>query len=525
MTRKRVEWKFRGTSLILGERTLLAGILNVTPDSFSDGGRYDDPDAAAARAVALQEQGADLIDIGAESTRPGSEPISEAEELRRLIPVLKRLKGKLDIPISVDTYKPAVAETAIEHGAAIINDVSGLAWEPDLARTVRDGDAGLILSHTRGKPEEWARMAPMRNVMGEIASELEASIHRARRAGIEADHIVIDPGIGFGKRKEQNSELIARLGELSRLMLPILIGPSRKLFLNQEDPALLDFATAGAVAAAIWNGASIIRVHDVAAMKAAAGVVDEIVRSIPENDDEPRDRRAVRQAIRERDQQEVERKKPVRPPLIGGKPKPAETTSSAGDRPAYSRPFPPREETERPREEPRRYPSRDRESRPPRDARPARGGDQSRDRGEKRTFSDRGATRDRPPRDRESRPPRDARPARGGDQSRDRGDKRTFSDRGGTRDRPPRERSAFPPRDRDSRQQGKSAPRDRDARRSSDRPPRDERGTERPRFRGKRDDDRPSGGGKPPSRGPKGPDRGSGPRGGSRGPSTPRRRD
>ena len=238
--------------------------------------------AAVARALELQEQGADIIDIGAESTKPGSERVSEAEELRRLIPVLKALKGKLDIPISVDTYKVAVAEAALEHGAHIINDVSGLTWEPELAKTVLHYDAGLIINHMRGTPETWAKLPPMRDVMGEIVSELTASLHRATRAGIATDHIVLDPGIGFGKRKEQNSEILARLGELLIAPVPVLVGPSRKAFLAQDSPAATEFATAAAVTTAVLNGASLVRVHDVAAMRPVIPVADAIVAAIPD---------------------------------------------------------------------------------------------------------------------------------------------------------------------------------------------------------------------------------------------------
>lgn len=258
------------------------GVLNVTPDSFSDGGAYLRPDQALQHALALQSAGADILDVGAESTRPGSERISEHEEIERLIPVLKRLKGKIDIPISVDTYKPAVAALAIEHGAAILNDVSGLTWEPDLARIARDSGAGLILNHMRGTPETWLRLPPLRDVMGEIASELEACVHRARRAGVDLAQIVVDPGIGFGKRKEQNSEILARLGELSRLLLPVMVGPSRKSFLAQQTPEALEFATAAAVTAGVLNGACIVRVHNVAAIVPVVQTVDAIVAAIPE---------------------------------------------------------------------------------------------------------------------------------------------------------------------------------------------------------------------------------------------------
>ena len=174
--RKLSFWKLRTREIRLGERTVILGVLNVTPDSFSDGGKYQDPDRALARAIEMEEEGADVIDIGAESTRPGSSRISAAEELRRLVPVLKRLKGKLTLPISVDTYKSEVAELAIEHGAEIINDPSGLTFEPQLARTVANHDAGLILNHMRGRPEAWAKLPPLPDVMGTILRDLDATV-------------------------------------------------------------------------------------------------------------------------------------------------------------------------------------------------------------------------------------------------------------------------------------------------------------------------------------------------------------
>jgi dihydropteroate synthase len=279
MPRKRFEWRLRERTLQLGERTLIMGVLNVTPDSFSDGGKYQDPDRAFARAVELEEQGADLIDIGAESTRPGSTRISEAEELRRLVPVLKRLRGKLTVPLSVDTYKAAVAEKALELGADAINDPSALTFDADLARKVAHANAGLILNHMRGSPETWAKLPPLKNVIRTIVAELEASVHRAVRAGLDRRQLVIDPGLGFGKRKEQNAEVLAQLGELARLELPILVGASRKHFLTRESGTETEFSTAAAVAAAVLNGAHIVRVHDVTAMRAVVEVADEIARS------------------------------------------------------------------------------------------------------------------------------------------------------------------------------------------------------------------------------------------------------
>ncbi|MEN6534854.1 MAG: dihydropteroate synthase [Bryobacteraceae bacterium] len=281
MTRKRYEWKLKSRSIQLGDRTLIAGILNVTPDSFSDGGKYNDPDRAFARALELEEEGADIIDIGAESTRPGSVRISEAEELRRLVPVLKRLKEKLAVPISVDTYKSGVAVKALELGAEIINDPSALTFDPQLSRAVAQHDAGLILNHMRGTPESWAKLPPLPDVMGAILHDLEASVHRARGAGVERARIVVDPGLGFGKRKEQNSDVIARLGQLHRLDLPIFIAPSRKSFLAQQTERLTSFATASAVAASILSGAHIVRVHEVREMRAVAEVADAVLQAMP----------------------------------------------------------------------------------------------------------------------------------------------------------------------------------------------------------------------------------------------------
>ena len=277
--RKRLFWKLKTREIQLGDRTVLMGVLNVTPDSFSDGGKYADPDRAFARAVELEEQGADIVDIGAESTRPGSTRISAAEEMRRLIPVLKRLKGRLGVPISVDTYKAEVAERAFELGAEIINDPSGLTFEPQLARMVSNHDGGLVINHMRGRPETWARLGPMADPMAVIAHDLDAAINRVRGVGIDKSRLVIDPGLGFGKRREQNALIMGRLGELARFDLPIMVGPSRKHFLALEDPEETRFATAGAVAACVLAGAHIVRVHDVPEMRATANVADEILRT------------------------------------------------------------------------------------------------------------------------------------------------------------------------------------------------------------------------------------------------------
>jgi dihydropteroate synthase len=281
MNRRHFAWKLRERELFTGERTLIMAVLNVTPDSFSDGGKYLDPDRAFARAIELEEQGADIIDVGAESTRPGAERVSEAEELRRLIPVLKRLRGKLAVPISVDTYKSAVAEKALEHGAEIINDPSGLTFDAQLARVAASRNAALIINHMRGTPETWAKLPPLKDVIGAIRHDLDAALHRAVRSGVERTRIAIDPGLGFGKRREQNAEILARLDELATLEFPVAVGPSRKSFLphTAEAPiqSLLQCATAAAVTAAILGGAHIVRVHDVAEMKPVVEVADQIL--------------------------------------------------------------------------------------------------------------------------------------------------------------------------------------------------------------------------------------------------------
>jgi dihydropteroate synthase len=292
--RKRFEWKLPSGSLQLGDRTLIMGILNVTPDSFSDGGLYADPDRAYARALQMEEEGADLIDIGAESTRPGSERVSEAEELRRLIPVLKRLRGNISIPISVDTYKSRVAAKALDYGAEIINDPSGLTFDPHLAKVAAEGDAGLVLNHMRGTPETWAKLPPIPAVVSTVRSDLEAIVHRAVRSGVEPARIAIDPGLGFGKRKEQNFELIAGLDELAELNFPILVGPSRKSFLARDNPQHTMMANAAAVAACILRGAHIVRVHEVAEMRVAAQLADAILTADSERERALQERRGAR---------------------------------------------------------------------------------------------------------------------------------------------------------------------------------------------------------------------------------------
>lgn len=283
MNRKRFIWKLKGRELPLGDRTLIVGIVNLTPDSFSDGGKYMEPDTAYSRALELEELGADIIDIGAESTRPGSPRVTEEQELHRLIPVLKRLHGKLGIPISVDTYKAAVADRALGHGAEIINDPSALTFDPHLPKIVVKHDAGLILNHMRGTPETWAKLPPLKDPTATVITDLAACAHRAMLAGTKKTAIVVDPGLGFGKRREENTQILARLGALAgKVDFPILVGPSRKQFLQQPTEEETAFAGAAAVTAAILNGAHMVRVHDVKEMAAAARMADQILRGQPE---------------------------------------------------------------------------------------------------------------------------------------------------------------------------------------------------------------------------------------------------
>jgi dihydropteroate synthase len=268
--------------LRLGERTLVMGVLNITPDSFSDGGKFLDPKLAVKQSLAMQRDGADIIDIGAESTRPGSQGISAAEELRRLLPVMEALRGKLKIPISVDTQKSAVAEIALGAGAQMLNDVSGLRSDPALAKVAARYNAPLILMHMRGKPRSMQKGPFARDVVKDVVGGLRRSIAIARKAGVATSQIVIDPGIGFGKSFAQNYELLAKLPALAKLGFPILVGTSRKGFLgatlarNGKSAPLNQrlWGTAATVAASILNGVHIVRVHDVANMVQVARVTD-----------------------------------------------------------------------------------------------------------------------------------------------------------------------------------------------------------------------------------------------------------
>ncbi|MBJ6727494.1 dihydropteroate synthase [Geomesophilobacter sediminis] len=272
-------WELSRRTLPL-DRPLVMGILNITPDSFSDGNRFFSIERAVERALEMEGEGADIIDIGGESTRPGSPALGEAEELDRVIPVVEALSGRLKVPISVDTYKGAVARAACAAGAEIVNDVSGLAFDPAMAQAVAKADAGLVVMHTRGTPDKMQRDTSYDDLIGEVKAYLGRSIETAVAAGLPRKRIVVDPGIGFAKDRAGNLELIRRLREFLDLGCPILIGPSRKGFIGTVTGKKVDdrvMGTAAVVAVSIMNGASIVRVHDVGAMRDVADMTRAIL--------------------------------------------------------------------------------------------------------------------------------------------------------------------------------------------------------------------------------------------------------
>ncbi|BAY46685.1 dihydropteroate synthase [Scytonema sp. HK-05] len=265
-----------------GQRTYLMGVLNVTPDSFSDGGKFNTTTAALAQAQAMIAGGADIIDVGGQSTRPGAEQITVAEELDRVLSVVQVLRKEIAVPISVDTTRAAVAKAAVEVGADIVNDISGGTFDPEMLSTVAKIGVPIILMHIRGNPQTMAQFTDYQNLIQEIYSFLAKQIAAAVAAGIDQGKIIIDPGIGFAKNYEQNLEIFRRLSKLRQLNCPILVGASRKSFigriLNQPDPKARVWGTAAACCAAIFNGADILRVHDVKEMHDVSLVADAIFR-------------------------------------------------------------------------------------------------------------------------------------------------------------------------------------------------------------------------------------------------------
>jgi len=282
ISRKKFNLRLPSGKLVLGKRTLVMGVLNVTPDSFSDGGKFYAEERAIEHALAMERAGADLLDIGAESTRPGSAGISAEEEWQRLLPVFGGLRRLLKIPISIDTQKAEIAEAALEAGAQIINDISGLKSDPRIAEVAARHRVPLILMHMRGTPRTMQEGPFARDVIKQVTQGLRASIAKARKAGVARSQIILDPGIGFGKSFAQNYELLAKLPQLAKLGYPLLVGTSRKGFLGATlarggQPAPAEeriWGTAATVTASILHGAHIVRVHDVAEMVQVGRVAD-----------------------------------------------------------------------------------------------------------------------------------------------------------------------------------------------------------------------------------------------------------
>jgi dihydropteroate synthase len=285
--RSRFKWKLRSRCLELGERTLVMGVVNVTPDSFSDGGQFFDSSRAVERALELLAQGADILDIGGESTRPGvKDRVNADEEKRRVLPVLEGiLRQSQDAVISVDTYKAEVASAALAAGAEIVNDVSGFTWDNEMLPTLARSECGCVLMHTRGRPEEWRTLPPLteEKVVPLVLNELQSLSHRALEAGIARKRIVLDPGFGFGKRLDENFPLLAHFSELHQLGFPLLSGTSRKSFvakgagISGAPPRDRLAGTIASVTASILQGAHIVRVHDVGPNVEAARVADAIL--------------------------------------------------------------------------------------------------------------------------------------------------------------------------------------------------------------------------------------------------------
>jgi len=266
--------------LVLGERTLVMGILNITPDSFADGGVHFDVERAVNAGLRMVADGADILDVGGESTRPGADEVGAEEEMRRVLPVIERLARKTDALISIDTYKAVVAREAVARGATIINDISGLQYDQDLGGAAADTEAALVLMHTRGRSRTMHELAVYDDVVADVKRELSEAMERAIAAGVRRESLILDPGFGFAKRAGHSYTLLARLPELGELDRPILSGPSRKSFLKEalgeREPAEREWGTAAAVSASVLRGAHIVRVHGVRAMADVVRVADRL---------------------------------------------------------------------------------------------------------------------------------------------------------------------------------------------------------------------------------------------------------
>lgn len=285
------EMKLIRSTLDLAARVQVMGVLNVTPDSFSDGGQFAEVERAVERAFEIEAEGADILDIGGESTRPGAARLSAAEELRRVAPVLERLQGRLRIPISIDTTKPEVARAAVALGAELINDISGLRFAPTLADCAAEAGAALVLMHSRGTPETMQQLPPLENVLTEVAGGLRQAIDEAERRGVARAKLILDPGIGFGKTPAQNLQLINRLAYLAEEFgLPILLGASRKSFIKRTLDGVMKAdkrdegrervaGTAASVVVGIMRGARLVRVHDVGEMVAVVRLTEALAQA------------------------------------------------------------------------------------------------------------------------------------------------------------------------------------------------------------------------------------------------------
>jgi len=272
----------RDKSFVWGKQTYLMGVLNITPDSFSDGGDYNDLEAAFQRASALVEAGADILDVGGQSTRPGAKQISSEAELERVIPIIKRIRKHLNVPISVDTTRAEIAQQAVQAGADLVNDISGGTFDAAMLTTVAELEVPIILMHIRGTPETMQQLTDYEDLVGDIIAVLRERIAAAEKAGIARSRLLIDPGIGFGKTAEQNLELLRQLDQFQSLGVPILVGTSRKSFigkiLKQDDPKQRVWGTASTCCAAIAQGADLLRVHDLPEMWEVSRVADAIWR-------------------------------------------------------------------------------------------------------------------------------------------------------------------------------------------------------------------------------------------------------
>ncbi len=298
--RPRFDWQLRSRAVPLGEKTVVMGVVNVTPDSFSDGGNFLEPEKAIQHGLRLLEEGADILDIGGESTRPGvliagedagtkagDAAVSEAEELRRVLPVIKGiLRARPDAIVSIDTYKANVARAAVAAGAEIVNDVSGFRWDPQMASACAELGCGVVLMHTRGKPQQWRDLPQLGNVTSAVEHDLMNRVQVALESGVERARIVLDPGFGFGKSFEDNYPLLAHLDQLQRLGFPLLAGTSRKSFIGRTvgkrrgsdaPPSEQIYGSLAAMVVSILRGAHIVRVHDVKPAVEAAAVADEVL--------------------------------------------------------------------------------------------------------------------------------------------------------------------------------------------------------------------------------------------------------